>query len=411
MTENGGPLGVTARLLVSLAAALVGGALAAAGTGLVSYVTAGTVALGAAGLAAVSVVLNQPVPPPAPRPAPALRPSARPAGTPHRPRNYEHSHQHQPDFPRRGHPSRDQSRHPDEGPAARPGTAGNRYRNRIRWAFALAVMFLGVEAVAALSSGSLTLLSDVGHVLADVVGLGMALAAIHLANAGTRHPSRTYGLYRVEIVAALANALLLMGMAGYVIVEAAFRFGRPEHVPGGTMIVVAVTGLIANLISVWLLRPGANESLNVRGAYLDVVADAIGSVGLLVAGIAIRVTDAAWIDPLIGAALGLWILPRAVVLGREALRILVQAAPKHVDVAALEADLGAVAGVVDVHHLHIWTLTSDVEVASAHLRVAAGVDSNRVLVDARDVLHDRYHVTNVTLQVECADGDGHCAGF
>lgn len=386
MPNHGGPLGVRTRrdetragprlpagspntawrpaasVLLGVSAALVGGALAAAGSGLASYVTAGTIALAAAALAAVSVVLNQP----------------------------------------------DRER---VEVWRRPGTAGHRYRNRIRWAFVLALLFLGIEAVAAVSSGSLTLLSDVGHVLADAVGLGMALAAIHLANAGTRHPSRTYGLYRVEIVAALANALLLMGMAGYVIVEAAFRFGHPEHVPGGTMVVVAVAGLIANLVSVWLLRPGATESLNVRGAYLDVVADAIGSVGLLVAGVVIRITDAAWIDPLIGAALGLWILPRAVILGREALRILVQAAPKHVDVAALEADLGAVDGVVDVHQLHIWTLTSDVEVASAHLRVAAGVDSNRVLVDARDVLSDRYHVTNVTLQVECADGDQRCVGL
>lgn len=441
MPEDGGPLGVGTRrdevappavvarsagpatqrlagVLLAFAAALVAGSMAAAGSGLISYVTAGTVSLAAAALSGISVALNQSWGRTEGRASGRLRhPAAGPA-PPHAPqqrhRQYHHSTQHQQEFPRPGH-SRAAPPRPAVPPAGTPATApvsaGIRYRNRLRWAFVLAVVFLGIEAVAAATSGSLTLLSDVGHVFADVIGLGMALAAIHLAGAGSRHRSRTYGLYRVEIVAALANAVLLVGMAGYVIFEAVSRLGRPHHVPGGTMVVVAVAGLFANLVSVWLLRPGANDSLNVRGAYLDVVADAIGSAGLLVAGVTIRITDWAWIDPLIGAALGLWILPRAVILGREALRILVQAAPAHVDVAALEADLSSVEGVVDVHHLHIWTLTSDVEVASAHLRVADGVDSHRVLVDARGVLNDRYHLTNVTLQVESAGGGERCAGI
>jgi cobalt-zinc-cadmium efflux system protein len=285
--------------------------------------------------------------------------------------------------------------------------AGARYVDRLRWAFVLAVAFLAIEGGAAVATNSLSLLSDAGHVLADGVGLGLALAAVHMASRGTRHPSRTFGVYRLEIVAALANALLLLGVAGYVLIEAARRVGDPPRVPGGVLLIVAVAGLAANLVSFWLLRAGAAESLNVRAAYLDVVADAIASVGLLAGGLAIRFTGWTWIDPAVGAAIGLWILPRAWTLGREAVRVLVQAAPPEVDMETVEADLRSVPGVAGVHRLHLWTLTSDLEVASAHLIVRPDADLNEVLDQAQLLLQDRYHVAHTTLQLE-PDGDA-CA--
>ncbi len=285
--------------------------------------------------------------------------------------------------------------------------AGARHLHRLQWAFVLAVVFLALEAGAAVVTNSLSLLSDAGHVLADGVGLGMALAAVHMATRGTRHPSRTFGMYRLEIVAALANAFILVGVAVYVLVEAVQRIGHPPEVPGGVVLLVAAAGLAANLASYWLLRPGAAESLNVRTAYLDVVADAIASVGVLVGGIAIRLTGWNWIDQAVGAAIGLWILPRAWTLGREAFRVLVQAAPPDVDMATVEADLRSVPGVEGVHRLHLWTLTSDLEVASAHLIVGPDADLHEVLDQAQVLLQDRYRVSHTTLQLE-EDDDG-CA--
>jgi cobalt-zinc-cadmium efflux system protein len=214
-------------------------------------------------------------------------------------------------------------------------------------------------------------------------------------------------VYRLEIVAALANAILLLGVAGYVLIEAGKRAGDPPQVSGTVVLAVAMAGLVANLVSFWLLRAGAAESLNVRAAYLDVVADAIASIGVLAGGVAIRFTGWTWIDPAVGAAIGLWILPRAWTLGREAVRVLVQAAPPEVDMETVEADLRSVPGVAGVHRLHLWTLTSDLEVASAHLIVRPDADLNEVLDQAQVLLQDRYHVAHTTLQLE-PDGDA-CA--
>jgi cobalt-zinc-cadmium efflux system protein len=265
-----------------------------------------------------------------------------------------------------------------------------------------------VEFVAGIASGSLALLSDAGHMLTDVVGLGMALAAIRLADRGSERRHRTFGLYRLEILAALANAVLLFGVAGYVLVEAVRRFDDPPEVASTTVLVVAALGLAANLVAFALLRAGASESLNVEGAYLEVLADTVGSLAVIVGAIVMRVTGWDWIDPVVGVAIGLWILPRTWRLGGQAVRILVQAAPPGVDLDALERELGEVPGVVDVHDLHVWTLTSDMEVASAHLMVRQGVDTHGVLDAARQLLAARYGIAHATLQVEPDDHEG-CA--
>lgn len=279
-------------------------------------------------------------------------------------------------------------------------SAGGKYKRRLAIAFCLIFGFFFVEAVGGVLTNSLALLSDAAHMLTDVVGLGMALAAIHLASKGSANRSRTFGHYRLEILAALANAALLLGVAVYVLVEAYSRFREPPEVLGIPMLVVAVLGLAVNLVAFWLLRSGAKESLNVEGAYLEVLADTIGSVGVIVAGVILQVTGWRYVDPIVGVAIGLFIVPRTLRLGAQALRILLQQAPPNIDVEAVRSELGRLAGVVDVHDFHLWTLTSEMEVASAHLVISDGTDMHVVLDEARDLLRDRYHVTHATLQVE-----------
>ncbi len=284
--------------------------------------------------------------------------------------------------------------------------AGERHRGRLALAFAVLAVLMVVELVAGIATGSLALLSDAGHMLTDVLGLGMALAAIQLASRGSARRDRTFGLYRLEILAALANAVLLLGVAAYVVVEAVRRFDDGPEVDTGPMLVVAVLGLAANLVAFALLREGARESLNVEGAYLEVLADTIGSLGVIGAGIVVALTDWAWVDPAVGLAIGVWILPRTLRLGGRALRILVQAAPPGTDLDAIEAALAGLEGVVDVHDLHVWTLTSDMEVASAHLLIRAGTDSHAVLDQARVLLRDGYAIDHATLQIEPDDHHG-----
>lgn len=287
--------------------------------------------------------------------------------------------------------------------------AGTRFRRRLAISFGLIGAFFVVEAVAGILTNSLALLSDAGHMLTDVIGLGMALAAISLAD---RHEKRadsghhTFGLYRLEILAAFVNALLLFGVAIYVLVEAARRVSSEPHIDTGPMLVVAVLGLIVNLIAFALLREGAKESINVEGAYLEVVADTLGSVGVIIAAVLLEVFGWTWVDPVVGAAIGVWILPRTWRLGAQAVRILLQAAPPGFDLTGLHAELEALEGVVDVHDLHVWTLTSDMESATAHLMVEPGTDSHAVLDQARDILQTRYGVEHATLQVEPSDHTG-----
>jgi cobalt-zinc-cadmium efflux system protein len=285
-------------------------------------------------------------------------------------------------------------------------SAGERHRGRLAVAFALSAGFLLVEAVAAVRTGSLALLSDAGHMLTDTAGLGMALAAITAASRAATGGRRTFGLYRLEVLAALANAVLLLAVAGYVVWEAVRRFREPVAVPAVPMLLVALLGLAVNLAAFWLLREGARESLNVRGAYLEVLADAVGSAGVIVAAVLLALTGWSWVDPAFGIALGVFILPRTWRLAGQALRVLVQAAPPHVDLRSLHSDLAALPGVVDVHDLHVWTLTSDMEVATAHLQVQPGTDTHAVLDRARVMLRERHRLDHATLQVEPSDHKG-----
>ena len=294
--------------------------------------------------------------------------------------------------------------HPHAGPSAQG--AGARYRGRLQVAFVAIALFFVAQLVVAVATGSLALLSDAGHMLTDTVGLGLALTAIVVAGRAGRERGRTYGLYRLEVLAALANAFLLIAVAVYVLVEAILRIGDHPDVPGAPVLVMGCVGLAVNLGVLLLLREGSRESMNVRGAYLEVFADSLGSFGVIVAALVLIVFSWEPIDAIVGVAIGLFMVPRALRLAGDALRVLSQIAPARVDVDVLTADLAAIPGVVDVHDVHVWTLTSAMDVATAHLMVTTATDHHTVLDAARALLHTQYGIEHATLQVEPEDHEG-----
>ena len=273
---------------------------------------------------------------------------------------------------------------------------------RLVWIVVAVFVFMIVEAVTGLLTGSLALLSEAGHMLTDLIGLSMALAAI-LAARRTGSARNTFGLYRIEILAALANAVLLFGVAIYVIVESIGRLRDPEPIAVGPVLIVAAIGLVVNIVAWRLLHDGASSSLNLEGAYLEVLADLIGSVGVIIAALVVHFTGWLQADPGVALVIAIYIIPRAISLGRKAVRILLQSAPDGVDVAAVQADLEAVDGVAAVHDIHLWTLTSQMHVGSAHLVVDPDADSHEVLDLAREVLVERHDIDHATLQIEPDD--------
>jgi cobalt-zinc-cadmium efflux system protein len=279
---------------------------------------------------------------------------------------------------------------------------------RLWFAFVLTAVFVVVEVVTAFVVGSLALLSDAAHMATDAVGIALALGAIVVANRARRDGMRTFGLFRLEILAALINAVLLFASATYVLVEAVLRLVRDDlDVEAGPMLVVATIGLMVNIVVFLLLRHGARDNLAMESTYVDAMADAAGSVGLIVAAVVIATTGWEQIDPIVAMLIAVWILPRAWVIGSRAIRVLLQVAPEHVDLDKIRAELRAVPGVVDVHDLHVWTLTSEMEVATAHVMVGGDADAHAVLDQAR-VLLEGHDIAHATIQVEPDDHEG-CA--
>lgn len=293
----------------------------------------------------------------------------------------------------------------DHGHAS-AATAGAKHRKPLIIAFGLTAAYMLVELVTGLVTGSLALLSDAAHMGTDVLGLGMALAAITLAQREAP-AQRTYGTYRLEVLAALANGLLLFGVAGYVLYEAWQRFASPPDVPGLPMMAVAAVGLIVNLISFRLLAAGSKESLNLKGAYLEVFSDMLGSVGVIVAAVIIFTTGWRYADPLIGAGIGLFILPRTWKLTAQAVRILMEVAPPGLDVDQVRARILTLPGVADVHDLHIWTVTSGIETATGHVVLADDAELHSVLDRVTALLAVEYHVTHATIQCEPGNHEEH----
>ncbi|MEJ7832498.1 MAG: cation diffusion facilitator family transporter [Nocardioides sp.] len=279
-------------------------------------------------------------------------------------------------------------------------SASGRHRWRLAFSFALVAVFFVIELVVGVVSGSLALISDAGHMAADVVALGAALLATKVAARPDRTGRRSYGSYRAETFASGATVLLMLGVAGYVVVEAVGRVGEDVEIEAGPVLVVGVLGLAINLVSIALLRGGAGESLTIKAAYVEVVADAAGSVGVMAAAVLVMVTGEGIWDTVVALAIGLFVAYRAAALGRQVLAVLGQHVPAGLDIEVVAAQLGGLPGVGDVHDLHAWTLTSGMNVATAHLVLGEGADSQAVLESAQVLLRRDHAIEHATLQVE-----------
>lgn len=262
--------------------------------------------------------------------------------------------------------------------------------------------YLIVEIVGGLLTNSLALLADAGHMFADAAGIGLALLAIWFAGRPAT-AEKSFGYYRIEIFAAVANAVILFGVAGYILLEAIRRFAQPPEVVGLPMLAVAAVGLAVNLVAMRLLRAGATTSLNLRGAYLEVMGDLLGSLAVIVAGVVIILTRWTPIDPIASVVIAGLILPRTWSLLRDAVDVLLQATPKGVDIDELRRHLLRAEDVDDIHDLHAWTLTSGINVVSAHVVMRTGADPARVLDEVCACLTDDFDMEHSTIQLESAD--------
>ena len=273
-------------------------------------------------------------------------------------------------------------------------------------AFGLTFAVLLVEIVGGLLSNSLALLSDAAHMATDVAALGISLVAVRLS----RRPAdarRSYGYARMEALGALINSSLLFLVAGYILWEAVQRFHAPQAVASGAMLGVAVLGLVANLVSMRLLAAGAGESLNVRGAYLEVWSDMLGSLGVIAGAVLIHFTGWALVDPVIAVLIGLWVLPRTWLLLRAAAQVLMQGVPAGLDIDEVRDAMQATPGVATVHDLHVWALGSREPILTAHVLLSdeAG-DADALRGELAGMLGARFDIDHVTLQMEAR----HCGG-
>ena len=276
---------------------------------------------------------------------------------------------------------------------------------RLAIALGLTTTFLIAELVGAFVFDSLALLSDAAHMFTDSAALAIALAAVKI---GKRPPDdqRTFGYRRFEILAAAFNAILLFAVAGYVLIEGIGRFFTPRPVESVGMLVVASIGLIVNLISMRILAGGKEDSLNVKGAYLEVWADMLGSLGVIGAAIAIYLTKLNWIDPIVAIAIGLWVLPRTWTLLRDTTHILLQGVPRGFDLNAIRAAMGGVSGVTGVHDLHLWSVAGDDASLTAHVAIADGGDGEAIRRALTGMLETRFAIHHATIQTEtepCGD--------
>ena len=278
-------------------------------------------------------------------------------------------------------------------------SAGANARGRLKITLALTATYMLAEIVGGLWTGSLALLADAAHMGTDVGGLALALFAIWI---GQRPVSaeKTFGYYRAEILAALTNGVVLFGVAFYILYEAYQRFRAPVAIESGGMLAVAAVGLAVNLVGIFLLKAGSKDSLNIKGAYFEVLSDLLSSVGVIVAAGLIALTGRAWIDPLFSVLIGFFILPRTWVLMKEAIDILLEGTPKELTLGEIEAQMRRVPGVLSVHELHVWTITSGRFAASAHLRVAPGADEQATLRALDSLLRARDGFEHITFQIE-----------
>ena len=275
-------------------------------------------------------------------------------------------------------------------------------------ALGLTTTFLIAELIGSFVFNSLALLSDAAHMFTDSAALAIALAAVKIGQRPA-DDARTFGYRRFEILAAAFNALLLFAVAGYVLWEGIDRLFFPAEVQSTGMLVVAAIGLVINFIAMRLLSAGKEQSLNVKGAYLEVWADMLGSVGVIIGAGVIMLTGWQWVDPLVAIGIGLWVLPRTWVLLKDTTQILLEGVPRGMELAEIRAAIAATPGVAGVHDLHVWSLTSDDHSLSTHVELAEGADFEEVRSAIAKKLHDGYHIEHATIQVEreaCEDAAG-----
>jgi cobalt-zinc-cadmium efflux system protein len=281
-------------------------------------------------------------------------------------------------------------------------SAAGTHAGRLTLVLVLTAGYTAVEVIGGLLTGSLALIADAGHMLTDALGIAMALVAIKLASRPATS-SNTYGFYRLEIFAALLNGLLLFGVGAYVLYEAYNRFSDPPDITGLPVMAIAAVGLAINLGSAYLLMEGQRISLNMRGAFLEVVSDLLGSLAVLVAGVIIALTDFNLIDPIVSIAIGAFVLPRTYRLTREALHILLEGVPRHIDMDVVRKHILDVDGVTSVHDLHVWSISSGVDLVSAHVVVDENAVPRQVLDELCACLGEHFDIEHSTFQIERTD--------
>ncbi|AJO80646.1 MULTISPECIES: cation diffusion facilitator family transporter [Pseudomonas] len=276
------------------------------------------------------------------------------------------------------------------------------HERKLWMALGLTGSFMIAEVIGAFVTGSLALLSDAAHMMTDALALAISLVAIQIGKRAADR-KRTFGYARFEILAAAFNAILLFVVAFYILYEAWQRLSAPAEIQSTGMLVIAVLGLIVNLISMRLLATASGESLNVKGAYLEVWSDMLGSLGVIIAALVIMFTGWGWVDSVVAAAIGFWVLPRTWTLLRESMNVLLQGVPDGLDIDQVEQAIRAIDGVTDIHDLHLWALTSGKNVMSAHLVADLGRRSEQqILGEVTELMHERFEISHVTVQVEQA---------
>ncbi|MGG7470492.1 cation diffusion facilitator family transporter [Chryseobacterium arthrosphaerae] len=283
-------------------------------------------------------------------------------------------------------------------PIQTPSAAG-RHKKNLLIVLCLSGTYLIAEVIGGIVTNSLALLADAAHMLTDVVGLLLAFIAIKIGEKKA-DPSRTYGYYRTEILAAVINAVVLLGISVYVLFEAYQRFQNPPEVQSKSMLIVAGIGLIVNIAGMMILRKDSEGSLNMKGAYFEVLSDMLTSVGVMIAGVIMLTTGWYYADPLISAAIGLLIFPRTWRLLKEAVNVLLEGTPKDVDIHGLRKSLEEVPGVKNIHDLHVWSLTSGVNAMSAHVVKETGISQNQLLKALTEKTVNTFKISHTTFQIE-----------
>jgi cobalt-zinc-cadmium efflux system protein len=286
----------------------------------------------------------------------------------------------------------------DDSPNMR--TASARVNKHRLWiVFGLTTGYMFAEAVTGILTKSLALLADAGHMLTDAGALGLSLLAVRFSERPST-PGRSFGYYRAEILAAFVNSLALLLMSFYIVYEAWQRFKNPPVVASWPVLIVAIIGMVVNLAGIRLLGEFSGKSLNVKAAYLEVMSDLLGSLGVVAAGIIMLTTGWYRADPVFGAAIGLFIVPRTWKLLKDVVHILMEGAPSDLDLDKLKATMRSVPDVARVHDLHVWTLTSGVNAMTAHVWTSDGADDSRVLRDMRRIAKGQFGIEHTTIQIE-----------